>query len=795
MSVSEIVQRLELLEEHCKIEATKVARLWGMHEGVLALQMPHVVPNGPALRPGESTGVRSEAEPWKTYNPLPASLDSEPIPVATPAAIERETPKPPKASGLRTERVTLEITHKDDGLPIADWPWRCILTGKVVVCRSVAESVRVVDDDALDAGAERLREERDAAILEREEFRRSFHRSEEAGTRLVAERDASRDDADTLRARVADLEGQLESVADRAAAAETALEAAPAAIYFRLLGKDDVPLLGDEYEDDQGYWHRVEEANIASVCILRPTLRRRVPAPAVVDSFIPAWVSLGRGIDATLAGTPSYAPMAVDGFPVLPVPDMGQSEAAPAASDAVVAWEHDVPTPHGTGRGVVLIDPVEHPELWEEITGMPVSNARPLVYQSAPAAIYFRLLGKDDLPLLGDEYEDDQGHWLRVEQANIASVCILRPTLRRRVPAPAASGNVEKKPMTMPSREWFERRVSVDDSEISVGGLANRVAELESSAPAASGAGLTPHVWGVVRALIDAADAVWDWCGVPLVQDEDRYGSAVRDLVKAIAAAESLLVNPLPSVPASDAAGTDVAEIARRAFDAGFGASREGFNAECAHDHLAPKESMFEGAGGEPYEKLKRDSLAKIMSEATSNAAGKSVGSELAGRLQRFNDRVEVGKIEMPQGPPKAVQPAPGWLTPEERSLLSSLADGTERRATDIDYMTKSGMTLGSGLPKASDCRADAAMLRSLIARSPDAKPRGWLTPEEREAIMYLIANRSQFAPQTPHEERRNAASRVCHALLARSSPPEVVLSTHGTSARPISGKPLPPLA
>ena len=41
---------------------------------------------------------------------------------------------------------------------------------------------------------------------------------------------------------------------------------------------------------------------------------------------------------------------------------------------------------------------------------------------------------------------------------------------------------------------------------------------------------------------------------------------------------------------------------------------------------------------------------------------------------------------------------------------------------------------------------------------------------------MYLIANRSQFAPQTPHEERRNAASRVCHDLLARSTPPEVVM-------------------
>ena len=61
------------------------------------------------------------------------------------------------------------------------------------------------------------------------------------------------------------------------------------------------------------------------------------------------------------------------------------------------------------------------------------------------------------------------------------------------------------------------------------------------------------------------------------------------------------------------------------------------------------------------------------------------------------------------------------------------------------------------------------------LYRTPPQPAPGWLTGEEREAIMYLIANRSQFAPQTTHEERRNAASRVCHSLLARSTPPEVV--------------------
>ena len=70
-------------------------------------------------------------------------------------------------ASVATSRVTLELTHKHDGLPIADWPWRCILAGEVVVCRSVAESVRVVDEPLSYRWAHRLTrltDERDAAI-------------------------------------------------------------------------------------------------------------------------------------------------------------------------------------------------------------------------------------------------------------------------------------------------------------------------------------------------------------------------------------------------------------------------------------------------------------------------------------------------------------------------------------------------------------------------------------------------------------------------------------------------------
>ena len=122
------------------------------------------------------------------------------------------------------------------------------------------------------------------------------------------------------------------------------------------------------------------------------------------------------------------------------------------------------------------------------------------------------------------------------------------------------------------------------------------------------------------------------------------------------------------------------------------------------------------------------------------------------------------------------------------RRVLAPAASGAAGTEPDAWGVRRNGMV---------DCVTHRRM-RSMAERSVEqfggtvvplyAAPQaanGWLTPEEREAILYLIANRSQFAPQTPHEERRNAASRVCHALLARSSPPEVVLPKRLEAVRP----------
>ena len=125
-----------------------------------------------------------------------------------------------KGDGMRTERVTLEV-EIERGSPPSEWPWSYILSRSDALKMRPGESVRVVDTHA-EAVAEsvawegardayrgrilRLTEERDAAIRERDEIRQSWLRSEESGTRLLAERNAALDDADGLRQRVAALE-------------------------------------------------------------------------------------------------------------------------------------------------------------------------------------------------------------------------------------------------------------------------------------------------------------------------------------------------------------------------------------------------------------------------------------------------------------------------------------------------------------------------------------------------------------------------------------------------------------
>ncbi len=100
-------------------------------------------------------------------------------------------------SGLRTERVTLEITHNAAGYPLSGWDWRGILSS-ADYNRAVCESVRVVEEAHFDDLAQ-VAMERDAAIREREKLRGEI-------TSVLDRAEQARSEHDALRARVAELQ-------------------------------------------------------------------------------------------------------------------------------------------------------------------------------------------------------------------------------------------------------------------------------------------------------------------------------------------------------------------------------------------------------------------------------------------------------------------------------------------------------------------------------------------------------------------------------------------------------------
>ena len=173
---------------------------------------------------------------------------SGPLPTleeAIAAVTDRRPPEPGGGGnvtgGLRTERVTLEVTHS---VPVAKWDWTNILE-----TYRPGESVRVVEEfgtalpkvvEDMAAEINRLDSEREAA---KARLSTCLAGGDAMWSRLLAvggERDSwkilaekSNARADSLTARVAELESQLESVACRAATAETALRQIVAQDYSR----------------------------------------------------------------------------------------------------------------------------------------------------------------------------------------------------------------------------------------------------------------------------------------------------------------------------------------------------------------------------------------------------------------------------------------------------------------------------------------------------------------------------------------------------------------------------------
>ena len=199
------------------------------------------------------------------------------------------------ANGLRTERVTLEITIAADQIPTG-WPWDSIL--RRLVRADKGESVRVVEEVApavhrgsgvFDANGDEVPWEGVVAALQAQ--------------RIGLRADVKSAEKDNER-----LREQLESVADRAAAAETenekllarvrdwervhqaahlmaSLESAPDASKWRMLKVGETVEVGDEMTDDYFKpWRDAGSCVGQEVASGDFAFRRRVPAPAASNS-------------------------------------------------------------------------------------------------------------------------------------------------------------------------------------------------------------------------------------------------------------------------------------------------------------------------------------------------------------------------------------------------------------------------------------------------------------------------------------------------------------------------------
>jgi hypothetical protein len=194
-----------------------------------------------------------------------------------------------KADGLRTERVVLEITYDPewcDDESIAERASRAV-RDRLVKC--AGESVRVVAAAHFDDLAT-LAMERDAAIRERDALRASAITQS-----LTADRFADAvQDADKLRARVEELESQLESVSCRAATAEMALEAAS-------VGNSSAPPNGSQAASG-GFVIRGMTAIINSYAA--DADEKHAALATLVEAVCPGWVmtqaASGGGVDPVL---------------------------------------------------------------------------------------------------------------------------------------------------------------------------------------------------------------------------------------------------------------------------------------------------------------------------------------------------------------------------------------------------------------------------------------------------------------------------------------------------------------
>jgi outer membrane murein-binding lipoprotein Lpp len=145
---------------------------------------------------------------WCSRNPTFVAESIDAIARPFTEAAERSVPLSKTGdgqSGLRTERVTLEF-EVERGSPPSEWPWSYILSRSDALKMRPGESVRVVDETHFDDLAQ-VAMERDAAIRERDALRASAITQSLTADRFAA----AVSEADTLRARVDELEAERDN--------------------------------------------------------------------------------------------------------------------------------------------------------------------------------------------------------------------------------------------------------------------------------------------------------------------------------------------------------------------------------------------------------------------------------------------------------------------------------------------------------------------------------------------------------------------------------------------------------
>jgi hypothetical protein len=346
----------------------------------------------------------------------------------------------------------------------------------------------------------------------------------------------------------------------------------------------------------------------------------------------------------------------------------------------------------------------------------------------------------------------------------------------------SASGDGEKKPMRMPSRKWFERMTKVDDSCMSVGGLASRVADLESSVQAAGNG--EPWQKAVLNEAVGIIVDGGDW-GRGNDMNHGKLGAAVIWAEKEINRLRSLVVG-LQSERDTVIRQGDKERLVRIGIEADRDFARR--EKESAIFHITELRTERDAAIRE-----REAALARVAHLEDANRALKDAADAACDLLDESNARVAAMKAASGGGADceqDKNRPTIGQMIEDTCKKLATamrVADIEKRRGDNLHARVKELEAASGGGEQEPDAwgvvrdgnvesvthrsfRKDADRVAEKwgetvvpLYRQPP-QPRGWLTGEERDLIAWIVDG----------DAYTEKAQSIAKGLLARSTPPEV---------------------